>query len=82
MTREVLFLLNISMRVVDIGNKYIRLVTVYRPPPLKKNSTSTSMFFDEFSSVLEELAAWTSPLLICGDFNIHMDDGLMLIQIT
>ena len=61
---------------MGIGNKHIRLVTVYWPPPLKKNNTSTSMFFDEFSLVLEELTASTSPLLTSGDFNIHMDDGL------
>ena len=62
--------------VVGIGNKYIRLVTVYRPPPLKENNTSTGMFFEEFSLLLEELVISTSPLLIFGDFNIHMDDGL------
>lgn len=61
--------------VVVIGDKYIRLVTVYWPPPLKKN-TSTSMFFNEFSSVLEELAGATSPLLIRGAFKVYMDDGL------
>ena len=62
--------------VVGIGNKYIRLVTVYQPPPVKKNNTSTGMFFEEFSLLLEELVISTSPLLICGDCNIHMDDGL------
>lgn len=53
MTREVSF--EYLDTVVVIGDKYIRLVTVYRPPPLKKKNTSTSMFFDEFSLVLEEL---------------------------
>jgi hypothetical protein len=43
---------------------------IYRPP-----SSSLSVFFDEFSSLLAELSSSTSELLFCGDFNIHVDDS-------
>jgi exonuclease III len=60
---------------IGIGNKTFHLLIVYRPPPLKKTGTSTNLFFVEFSQILEELATSTNPLIICGDFNFHMDNS-------
>ena len=34
---------------------------------------TTSVFFHEFSVYLESLVMCNELLLICGDFNIHMD---------
>ena len=34
---------------------------------------TTSVFFHEFSVYLESLVMWNELLLICGDFNIHID---------
>ena len=50
-----------------------RLLTVYRPPPSRKNNTPFSVFLDEFSSLLEEIILAKGKLMIVGDFNIHMD---------
>ena len=34
----------------------------------------TQVFFTDFSDLLERLAVYSTPLMILGDFNIHMDD--------
>jgi len=64
---------NIDVQIT-INNKRLRLISIYRPPPLKKNNTTTSMFFDEFSNYLEEITISPSPVFICGDFNLHLDN--------
>ena len=46
------------------------LLGVYRP-----GSQPVSLFFEEFSAVLEELCVHQCPVIICGDFNIHVDDA-------
>ena len=30
-------------------------------------------FFDDLSAVFDELAVYQWPVLICGDFNVHVD---------
>lgn len=45
------------------------LLTVYRPP-----SSSLATFISDFSSLLTDLASTPSELVICGDFNIHVDN--------
>ena len=51
-----------------------RLILVYRPPPSKKNSSTHELFFDEFESILEQLATEKGHIMVVGDFNFHMDD--------
>jgi hypothetical protein len=46
------------------------VVTLYRPG----SAAVTHEFFDEFSSLLEQIVIFSAPLIILGDFNIHMDD--------
>ena len=50
-----------------------RLVTVYRPPPSKKNGFTVERFFSEFSALSEELTVTFCQFLLCGDFNYHVD---------
>ncbi|KXJ18376.1 RNA-directed DNA polymerase from mobile element jockey [Exaiptasia diaphana] len=45
------------------------VVVVYRPP-----SSSFGSFIQDFSSLLEPLSIYPGKLLICGDFNVHVDD--------
>ena len=44
----------------------LRIVIVYR-------TSRTSLFFDEFPCLLERLAITSTPLIITGDFNFHVD---------
>lgn len=49
----------------------IRILVIYRPP----DNNSCLVFVEEFSRLLEQIAAEPSGcLLITGDFNFHMDD--------
>ena len=45
------------------------VVAVYRPG----SSTVTQPFFDDFGDLLERLSTYSAPLMIVGDFNIHVD---------
>ena len=56
----------VSEWVVVFGSVRLRVVIVYRPTYSAEHPVTTSVFFHEFSVYLESL-------LICGDFNIHMD---------
>lgn len=53
---------------VNLENSTFNLVSIYRPP-----STNIHQFIEEFSDFLEQLASNTSPTIISGDFNIHVD---------
>ena len=53
--------------------KVFRLVTVYRPPPSKKNGFTVERSFSEFSALSEELIVTFCQFLLCGDFNLHVD---------
>jgi exonuclease III len=56
--------------------KSVHLVVVYRPPPCARNGPlTTTMFFDEFIILMEHLAVVTDTLVICGDFNFHVDSN-------
>ena len=51
------------------------IVIIYRPPPSSANGFTIDLFFNEFSSLLEQLEFSSGKLLITGDFNIHVNDA-------
>ena len=55
------------------GSVRLRVVIVYRPTYSAEHPVTTNVFFHEFSVYLESLVMCNKLLLICGDFNIHMD---------
>lgn len=57
----------ITAKLVFNSVSYI-FANIYRPP-----SMSLSLFFDDFSSLLEDLASTSSAMFISGDFNVHVD---------
>ena len=59
------------MDVTFINRKSIRALVEYRPP---ETGAAIDLFFEEFSSLLEEVVVCSEELLIIGDFNFHMDD--------
>lgn len=65
-----------AMECLDItvkaGNKSLRLVSIYRPPPSTKNILTSSMFFNDFSR-LEDLSTSQTGCLLSGDFHFHMN---------
>ena len=53
----------------------LRLIVIYRPQMTADKRPTITKFFDEFSSVLEEIATYPGHVMVCGDFNIHVDDA-------
>ena len=51
----------------------LRVVIVYRPQTMDNNKSSTSLFFEEFSKLLEALTTAPGSLLMAGDFNFHVE---------
>ena len=47
------------------------LVVVYRP----SSHIVTDEFFEEFTALLEIISIYSSTVIICGDFNVHVDDA-------
>ena len=50
------------------------MMIIYRPPPSSNNQLTPSLFFDEFSQLLERSVSSPGQLLLCGDFNFHAED--------
>ncbi len=49
------------------------LIVLYRPPPSSVNCLKTSMFFDDFYSLLESHITTPGDVIIIGDFNIYYE---------
>ena len=49
------------------------MIIIYRPPYSDAHPITTGVFLTEFSDYLEHAVLCTDQLLICGDFNIHVD---------
>ena len=54
---------------ISVSSSIFKLVTIYRPP-----SSSTSVFMQEFTSLIESIISSPSEFVITGDFNFHVDD--------
>ena len=52
----------------------LRLSIIYRPPYSSAHPVCTGTFITEFSNYLESFVLCMEPVVICGDFNIHIDD--------
>ena len=59
--------------IVSDKNSTIRLVIVYRPPYSDAHPVTICSFLDDFADYLESIILTTEPLLVAGDFNIHVD---------
>lgn len=55
---------------VSVGSNGLLLLGVYRPG----GQPISSLFFDEFAAVLEQICLKRCPFVICGDLNVHVDD--------
>ena len=58
---------------ITSGSSSFRLLCIYRPPPSKKNKLTTTLFLDEFSVLVQDLAIATETVIITGDFNFHVE---------
>ena len=60
--------------IVKVHDRSMRHIIVYRPPYSSLHPVSASVFFDEFSQLLENVVMCPELLVISGDFNLHLDD--------
>ena len=58
---------------VHSGSQRISLIIIYRPPYSEAHPVTTAMFHAEFAKYLESVVLSVDPLLIVGDFNIHVN---------
>ena len=58
---------------IKSGSQRIHLIVIYRPPYADNHPVTTSVFLTEFTEFLESVILSTDPLLITGDFNIHVN---------
>ena len=56
-----------------VPNQFAYWLFIERHNYSKSHKVSTSVFFHEFSDHLEKVLLKHGRLLICGDFNIHID---------
>ena len=56
------------------GTVSFRVLIIYRPPNSSDHYVPSSVFFDEFAELVGHCTVETGNLLICGDFNFHIDD--------
>lgn len=62
----------VSEWLVDVRSTRLRIVIIYRLPFSPVHPVSISTFFAEFSDYLESVMC-NEPLVLLGDFNIHVD---------
>ena len=75
-----------SVRVLYYGSFTLRTIIVYRPPYSTNHPVTIRTFFAEFCIYLESIVISPEPLLITGDFNIHVEelgdqDGVAFLEI-
>ena len=59
--------------MVEFQSRKLHIIIIYRPHYSSSHPVTTSVFFADFSSFLESIIMSSVPLLIAGDFNIHVD---------
>ena len=59
--------------ILKYGSSKLRVIVIYRIPYSAAHPVSTNVFLNEFPAYLESVVMSPEPLLITGDFNIHVD---------
>jgi exonuclease III len=55
------------------GSFRVHFVVIYRPPSSTNHPVTVNAFIVEYSQYLETIIMSTDPLIITGDFNIHVN---------
>jgi exonuclease III len=75
-----------SVWKVKFTTQRISVIIIYRPRYSETHRVTTSVFYSKFSEYLESVVLKTDPVLIVGDFKIHVDcddntNAIKLIEI-
>ena len=60
---------------METGSFQSRLIVLYRPPYSEEHPVTMGTFLAEFATFVESIILAPEPLIIAGDFNIHVDRG-------
>ncbi len=59
--------------MLTVWSKKVCLVTIYRPEASQKNKYTMEDFYKEFSKLMSHCNIIKDEVIICGDFNIHVN---------
>ena len=59
--------------MITIGNSTLNILSIYHPPCSINQKITNSMFLDDLTEYLTEWMASFRNIIICRDFNIHID---------
>lgn len=59
---------------LSFNNFVSYVIGIYRPPYSEKHPVILAKFITEFTQLLESIVLKTEPVIIMGDFNIHLDN--------
>ena len=58
---------------ISLDSHTVVFLSVYRPPPSRKNKLTNAMFLEQFTDLLESYVA-CDRLFVVGDLNVHFDN--------
>ncbi len=58
---------------ISTSKLHLRFINIYQPPSSAKNKLTAKAFIEGFTTFLESLAVHPGNIIMCGDFNVHMD---------
>ena len=65
--------------IIWANNERIKICVVYRPGTVKRNNkineNITSLFWTEFDSYLVNISTHCNQVVLCGDFNFHLENN-------
>jgi len=61
-------------KICPVGSMTFKLIIIYRPPYSSTHPVSMGTFFNELIEYLESVILCPHPVLITGDFNVHVDN--------
>jgi hypothetical protein len=65
---------HVEILIQSPDNTGLSLCAVYRPPPNKNNGFTYKQFSEDISDFLDRWVLGKNRLLLCGDFNFHIDN--------
>ena len=60
---------------IGTGSFRSRFIVLYRPPYSEKHPVTMGTFLAEFAAFIESIILAPEPLIVAGNFNIHVDCG-------
>ena len=58
---------------ISLDSHTVVFLSVYRPPPSRKNKLTNAMFLEQFTDLLESYVS-CDRLFVVGDLNVHFDN--------